>query len=205
MLRGMKHMTRGILLLFVGFTASAVFGAKPSPGVAGVDVSVKQIPGKHAVTNAQGNFVLGTLPAGSYTLILKAQKAKDTKNKPADKITIAESYSVRIEGTKRSIVQNGLTSNQLIDGLNIQVQVSAGGDVRGQVAAGALKKMVWFPQEPGSHIPGHWVEEGSVEAKRAFKSNAYGMSGEGQRRLVESAGDVHQGGWGGPNVPPGGH
>jgi hypothetical protein len=201
----MKHTTRGLLLVFVAFTAPVLYGGKPSPGVAGVAIIVKQIPGKHAVTNAQGNFDLGSLPKGSYTFTVKAQKAKDTKNKPADKVTIAESYSVKIEGGKRSIVQNGLTSNQLIDGLDVPVQVSSGANIRGQVAAGALKKMIWYPQEPGSHVPGHWVEEGSAEAKRAFKSNAYGMSAEGQRRLMDSAGDVHQEGFGGKPVPPGGH
>lgn len=195
----MKNMTRSLLLLLVVFTASAVYGAKPAPGVAGVDIIVKQIPGKRAVTNAQGNFVLGALPAGSYTLTFKAQKAKDTKNKPANKVTIADSYSVRVDGTKRQIVQNGLTSNQLIDGLEIPVQVAAGANVRGQVAAGALKKMVWIPQEPGSHIPGHWVDADSPEAKAAFKANAHGMSGDGLRRWMDNASDVHQEGF---PVPP---
>jgi hypothetical protein len=27
----------------------------------------------------------------------------------------------------------------------------------------ANKKMVWVPQEIGSNLPGHWVEEGSAE------------------------------------------
>jgi hypothetical protein len=195
----MKHMIRGLLLVFVAFTA--LYGGKPSPGVAGVDITVKQNPAKHAVTNAQGNFDLGSLPAGSYTLTVKAQKAKDTKNKPADKVTIAESYSVRIDGAKRSIVKNGLTSNQLIDGLDIPVQVGAGANIRGQVAAGALKKMVWISREPGSNIPGRWVDEDSPEAKRAFRSNAHGMSGDGLRRMMDNASDVHQEGF--PTSGPG--
>ena len=191
----MKHMTRSILLVLFAFAASATYGGPTAPGVAGVDVVVKQNPSKRAVTDARGNFALDALPPGSYTLVFRAPKAKDTKITTSDKVTVAATYSVKIEGTKRSVNQSGLTSDRLLAGVDIPVQVAAGAKVRGQVLAGAVKKMVWISKEPGSNIPGHWAEEGSVEAKRAFKSNAVGASGDGLRRMMENAGDVHQEGF----------
>jgi hypothetical protein len=46
----------------------------------------------------------------------------------------------------------------------------------------ALKNMVWIPKEPGTNIPGRWVEEGSAEAKAAVHHNAGLMSVEELRK-----------------------
>jgi hypothetical protein len=162
----MKKMTRSMLFLLVAFAATTIYGDQAPRGVAGVGVAVKQNPGKRAVTDAKGNFVLAALAPGSYTLTFRAQKAQETANKTSDKVTVATSYSIKIDGTKRSVNQSGVTSDKLIAGLEVPVQVGAGGTIRGQVQAGALKKMVWIPQEPGSNIPGHWAEAGSGEAAR---------------------------------------
>jgi hypothetical protein len=161
----MKRMTKfGVLLSFAALTTSASYGGEQPHGVAGVDVVIKQNPTKHAVTDAGGNFALNTLPPGSYTLTFRAAKAKDTKSPTTNKVTVATSYSIKIDGAKRSVNQNGLTSDKLMAGIDVRIEVGANAKVRGQVAAGALKKMVWISQEPGSHIPGHWAEAGSAEA-----------------------------------------
>jgi len=152
----MKHMTRGILLLFVLSTLPVIYGEAPPKGVAGVSVVVKQNPSKHTVTDARGNFSLEALPAGSYTLT---------------------SYSIKVEGTKRPITQSGLTSDKLLAGVEIRVEVGASAKVRGQVLAGGLKKMVWIPGETGSHMTGHWAEADSAEAK-ARRSDTQILSGE---------------------------
>lgn len=199
----MKNMTRGILFLFALFAASALYGQQPPRGVAGVDVFLKQNPSKRATTNASGTFAFDGLPAGSYTLTFKAKKAQDTKTQSSDKVTVATSYSIRIEGAKR-VVKGGLTSDHLIGGFELQVD-GAGSNIRGQVTADGLKKMVWIPKEPGSNIPGRWVAADSPEAKAAFRSNAHGMSGEGLRKWVDKAMDMHQGGYpGNPSRPDNG-
>ena len=162
----MKSITRGILLLVGVLAASTIYGGQPAPGVAGVGVVVKQAPGKRAVTDAKGIFAFDALPPGSYTLTFRAQKAAETKNKTTDKVTVASSYSITVQGTKRPITQSGLTSDNLIAGVDVPIQVAAGGKIRGQVSASALKKMVWISGEPGSHIPGRWVPADSAEAAR---------------------------------------
>jgi hypothetical protein len=183
----MKKLTFGIVIVISAFAASPLDGAEGPRGVAGVDVFVKQNPGKRATTNASGAFAFDGLPAGSYTLTFKAKKAQDTRTQSTTNVTVATSYSIRIDGARR-VVKSGLTSDNLIGGFELRVD-GVGSNIRGQVMADALKKMVWIPKEPGSNIPGRWVAEGSPEAKAAFKSNAHGMSGDGQRRMMEKAAD----------------
>jgi hypothetical protein len=160
----MKKISLGIAIMTAAFVSTPLDGADAPRGVAGVDVIVKQNPSKRATTNASGTFAFDGLPAGSYTLTFKAKKAQDTKTKTSDKVTVATSYTISIEGSKR-VVKSGLTSDNLIGGFELRID-GAGSKIRGRVAADALKKMVWIPQEPGSHIPGRWVAADSPEAAR---------------------------------------
>jgi hypothetical protein len=162
----MKSITFGILSLLVACVTSVSYGGQPSRGVAGVDVVVKQNPSKRAVTDARGNFAFDGLGPGSYTLSFRARKAANTKTTTTDKVTVATSYSIKVDGAKRSVTQSSLTGDKLLTGVDLKIEVGSGAKIRGQVAAGALKRMVWIPREPGSHIPGYWAEEGSAAASR---------------------------------------
>jgi hypothetical protein len=163
----MKNMTRVILSLLVACATSSSYGGQPPRGVAGVDVAVKQNPSKRAVTDTRGNFAFDGLAPGSYTLSFRARKAANTQTATTDKVIVGTSYSIKIDGAKRSVTQSGLTGDKLLAGIDVRIEVGSGAKVRGQVAAGALKKMVWVPKEPGSHIPGHWAEEGTTAASRS--------------------------------------
>ena len=186
----MKPMTLGVLLLFVPFAMPVVNGQAPPPkGVAGVSVVVKQNPTKRAVTDARGNFSLEGLPAGSYTLAFHPQKAQDTKTTSTTKAVVATSYSIKVEGTKRPVTQSGLTSDKLLAGVEIRVELAAGAKVRGQVLAGGLKKMVWIAPEIGSHFPGHWVDP---DSKEAAAYNSARVSGDDFRNNMQRAPDPHQ-------------
>ena len=194
----MKHMIRslGLLSVLFAFATSVVNGAQPAPGVAGVDVFVKQMPAKRSVTDARGTFALDGLAPGSYTISFRAKEAKSVKTPPTNKAVVASTYSIKIDGTKRSVNQSGLTSNSLIAGVDIAVQVGSGAKVRGQVLAGALKKMVWISGALGSNIPGHWAEEDSKEVSMHNRSN---LNANDIRNNMQNRLDPHQ--EGGPSGP----
>ncbi|MEY2559619.1 MAG: hypothetical protein QOG51_34 [Verrucomicrobiota bacterium] len=194
----MKNMMRGILLLSVLFALPVAYGQAPK-GVAGVGVVVKQNPSKRAVTDARGSFSLDGLPAGSYTLSIRPQSAKDTKMASTTKAIVATSYSIKIEGTKRPVSQT-LTSDKLLAGVDIPVEVGAGAKVRGQVMAGGLKKMVWIAAEIGSHMPGHWVD---ADSKEAAMHNTVRVSNDDFRNSMQRAADPHQEGGGIGDRPSG--
>jgi hypothetical protein len=179
----MKSMTKvGVVILVAAFAVSASYGEQ-ARGVAGVDVIVKQNPRNHAVTDARGTFALDGLAPGSYTLIFRSRKAADVKTASTEKVVVATSYSIKVDGIKRPVNQTSLTSDKLIAGVSIPVEVGAGAKIRGQVAAGALQKMVWIPKEPGSHIPGHWAAADSAEAK-AKRSDTQILSREDMQNVM---------------------
>lgn len=170
----MKNVTRIIVFCTVAFATSVIYGGQEGSGVYGVDVVVKQNPSKHDVTNADGYFVLEALPPGCYTLSIRARSAKNLRGGMTnDKVIVATLYSIKVEGTKGSVSRSGLTSDKLLSGVDIPVEVGASGKIRGRVLPGASKKMVWIMPQPGSHLPGHWAEEGSEEAASAYHTESY--------------------------------
>jgi hypothetical protein len=190
----MKKMTCSILVVFVAFATSVVHGGQPPPGVAGVEVSVKQLPAKRSVTDARGNFALDGLAPGSYTIAFRAKESKSSKSSVSNKAVVATTYSIKIDGTKKAVTQSGLTSDKLLAGVAVPVEVGAGAKVRGQVLAGGVKKMVWISGALGSHIPGHWAEEDSKEASMYNRAN---ISANDIRNNMQNQKDPHQEGGGG--------
>jgi hypothetical protein len=179
----MKYMTCVIVFSLVAFATPVIYGGEPARGVAGVDVIVKQRPSDRKLTDARGNFAMDALAAGSYTLTFRARKAEDLHRSTSDKVIVATLYSIKLEGTKQAVTKNGLTSDALLAGVDVNVDVGPSARIRGQVAAAALKNMVWIPKEPGSNLPGHWVEDGSAEAKAALHHNTYRLTAEGVRQI----------------------
>ncbi len=190
----MKHMIRGLVLVSILFALPVAYSETPK-GVAGVTVTVKQNPAKRSVTDARGAFSFEGLSAGSYTLSFRAQKAKDTKTVSTTQAIIATSYSIKVEGGTRPITQK-LTSDNLLAGVDLPVQLGAGARLHGQVLAGALKKMVWIAPEVGSHFPGHWVD---ADSKEAAAHNSNRVSGDDLRNNLQMARDPHQEGLSGGN------
>jgi len=179
----MKHMTCGVVFLLVALATPVIYGGEPARGVAGVDVIVKQRPSDRKVTDSRGNFAMDALAAGSYTLTFRARKAEDLHHSTSDKVIVATFYSIKIDGTKRGVNKSGLTTDDLLKGYDIDVDLGPSARIHGQVAAGASKNMVWIPKEPGSNLPGHWAEEGSVEARAAPHHNTGALSTDQVRQI----------------------
>src|SRR3979490_2497021 len=117
----MKRRTRGIVFLLVALAAPVIYGGESPSGVAGVDVVVKKRPSDHAVTDARGNFAIEALAAGSYTLTFRVRKAEDLHRSTSDKVIVATSYWIKIDGTKRAVNKSGLTSDDLVAGVEVAV------------------------------------------------------------------------------------
>jgi hypothetical protein len=179
----MKHMARGIVFSLVALATPVIVGGEPPKGVAGVDVIVQKRPRDSVITDAHGNFAVEALAAGSYALTFRARNAEKLHQTTSDKVIVATVYSIRIEGTKQAVTKTGLTTNDLIAGVDIKVNLGPGARIRGRVVSGALKKMVWIPKEPGSNLPGRWVEEDSDEAKAALHHNSSAMNIEAVRQI----------------------
>jgi hypothetical protein len=159
----MKNLWRYVLPAIVSLAAFTVYGATPP-----VKVTVKQRPGgkivKQVTTDSNGNFSVGTLSPGAYTLEFRSPKPTDVNNRQ---------FSIAVSGTKSSGKQS-VAGSSLVGGVALNVEVGPNAAVSGQVTAGPnaaeKKKMVWIAPEVGSHIPGRWVEEGSADAVAARNS-----------------------------------
>lgn len=179
----MKNMTRGIVFLLVALATPVIYGGEPPRGVAGVEVIVKQRPRDSVVTDRRGNFAIETLAPGSYTLTFRSKRGGDLPGSTSHKVIVATAYSIKIDGTKRAVNKSDLTSDDLLAGVDVVVDLGPGARISGQVAAGSLKNMIWIAQESGSHLPGRWVAEDSPEAKAARHHNAHALSIEGVQQI----------------------
>jgi len=159
MVASMKMIVRNTFLFFVLIAASLAYGALPA-----VNVTVSDAGGKAAykgATNTTGAFATAKLQAGNYTVQFNSSNA-ELKGKQ---------YALVVSAGKKKVSANVPGEKFSGGGVAMKVEVGAGLNITGQVAAqtGPVskggKKMVWIPPILGSNMPGHWVEEDSAEAK----------------------------------------
>ena len=112
-------------------------------------------------------------------------------------------YAIVVSAGTKKVSAAGVAGEKFAKGgVALKVDVGANLNIAGQVAAetaGASKngkKMVWIPPQAGSHMPGHWVEEGSAEAVAA--RTAGNLSSQDVQKLQDGG----QLGGGGPPPPP---
>ena len=148
---------RSFTVAFIVFVASAVARAA---GVPGVEITVKQSAGgktmKQARTDASGNFVIGALPEGAYTVEFRAKHLPELKKKHV---------SITVKGARKSGSLEHVKGEQLVAGAALKLEVARGSNLTGQITSGA--KMIWIPPILGSNRPGRWVEEDSAEARES--------------------------------------
>jgi hypothetical protein len=153
----MKNMIRNTFLSVLSMAASVAYGAIPA-----VNVTVSDAGGKAAykgATNTTGAFATAKLQPGNYTVQFNSSNA-EFKGKQ---------YALVVSAGKKKVSANVAGDKFARGGVAMKVDVGAGLNITGQVAAqtGPVsksgKKMVWIPPMLGSNFPGHWAEEGSAE------------------------------------------
>ena len=154
----MKILSRSLFLI-VGLSAATIaFGDVPP-----VTVTVSDAAGKASfkgTTNASGSFATAALPPGKYTVQFVSKSG-----------SMKGHYEVAVAAGTKKVSASAVPGEKFAGGgIAMKVDVGSGLNVTGQVLAdkaGSInkngKKMVWIPPMTGSHMGGHWAEEGSPE------------------------------------------
>jgi hypothetical protein len=166
----MKNIIRSTVASLVLAATCMAYGAVPS-----LNVTVSDGSGKAAfkgTTNSQGAFTTSKLKPGNYVVQFNSGSG------------IKGSYTIVVSAGTKKVSANGVAGEKFAKGgVALKVDVGNGLNIAGQVAAetaGASKngkKMVWIPPQAGSHMPGHYAEEGSAEAVAARTAGALDSGG----------------------------
>ena len=115
-------------------------------------------------SDPSGAFMIGTVPAGAYTLELHT---KEVPRLPA--------FTVKIAGLKSGETEKGVLTRYLLGGAAFDIDTVSGTPLRGLISPGAknARNMIWLPQPTGSLLPGRWVEQGSAEAVSAHNTGYF--------------------------------
>jgi hypothetical protein len=157
----MKKTIPSLVLSLLLAAVAIASGAIPS-----VNVVVSDKGGKAAykgATNTSGAFATSKLQPGNYVVQFNSSSA-ELKGKQ---------YAIVVSAGQKKVSANVAGEKFAGGGVAMKVDVGAGLNITGQVAAQTGptskggKKMVWIPKQLGSNVPGHWVEEDSAEAKAA--------------------------------------
>ena len=180
----MKTSARSLALALAAlFTFhTALYGALPA-----LKVTVSNASGKlvyQGTTNAKGTFTTGKLEPGKYVVQFNGS-GSDLKGHQFALVVGAGKTKVSagsVPGEKFS--SGGVAMRVDVSGpMNLTGQVSAGGanvangeinTANGKVKIVNGKRYVWVAAELGSHLGGHWVEEGSPEARNVLHFNQDG-------------------------------
>jgi hypothetical protein len=169
-----KTFRQGVTAVIFAMVCASIRAA----GVPGVEITVKQTAGgktlKQLKTDTAGNFVVGPLPEGGYTLEFRAKHMPELKTKHV---------SITVTGAKKSGSLEHVKGEQLVAGAALKLDMARGSNLTGQITSGV--KMVWIPPILGSNLPGHWVEEDSAEAK--VSKTRGDMSAKTLQRIWEKA------------------
>lgn len=168
----MKNTIRSTALSLF-FAAGMAYGAVPA-----LNVTVSDASGKAAfkgTTDAKGTFATAKLKPGNYAVQFSSPNG-----------AIQGNYTIVVSAGTKKVSAAGVAGQKFAKGgVALKVDVGANLNIAGQVAAEAAgaskngKKMVWLPPMAGSHMPGHYVEEGSaeeIEARAAGRMSAQDVS-----------------------------
>jgi hypothetical protein len=155
------------------FVGLMIAGASVASGsVPQMNVTVSDSSGNAAykgATNANGTFATGTLKPGGYVVQFNA-KAAEVKG---------HDYALVVSAGNKKVTAETVAGDQFAaGGVAMRINVGAGLNITGQVATGLQtmmrngQKMVWIPKQLGSHLPAHWAEADSADAKQAMAASS---------------------------------
>jgi hypothetical protein len=166
----MKTYRCSIVLVFLFGVASFGFGAVPKINIEVVELSGKTTAFKGG-TDPRGIFATPRLGPGSYAVVFTSKSAPKSSH-----------YTlVLVAGTKK-MAANAITAEKLAaGGVAMKIEVSAGRSILGQVSEEDKstrigkngKLMVWIPKQINSHLPAHWAESDSAEARFAETASSF--------------------------------
>jgi hypothetical protein len=112
-----KTLRHGISAVIFAMVCASVRAV----GVPGVEITVKQTAGgktlKQIKTDAAGNFVVGPLPEGGYTLEFRAQHLPELKTKHV---------CITVAGAKKSGSLEHVKGEQLVAGAALKLDMARG-------------------------------------------------------------------------------
>lgn len=155
-----KLIVRSALTSFLLIAVSMVYGGAP------MNVTISDASGKAAFkgkADVNGGFATGNVKPGNYVV-------QFSSNDPAVR---GKKYTFVVSAGTKKVSANNIPGENLAKGVAMKVDVAPGMNITGQIASNEErlskdgKKMVWIPPQLGSHMPGHWAEEGSAEAIEA--------------------------------------
>lgn len=164
----MKNIIRSAFVGLIIGAASMAYGAVPPMNVIVADSSGKAA--YKGATDSKGTFATGKLQAGGYVVQFNSKTAPKGN------------YALVVSAGKKKVMANAVSGERFTKGgVAMKIDVGAGLNITGQVAAETAgnaplgkngKPMVWIPKKLGSHLPAHWAESDSAEAKEAMTSTS---------------------------------
>ena len=162
----MKHVAT-IFALGLLLVASSAFAA-PSMKVTVFDAAGR--PAFQGTTSGEGSFSTATLNPGRYIVQFNSKSAGATN----------QSYALVISSGKKKVVAESVAGEKFAGGgVAMRISVGSGSKITGQISDAIRtmvdengRKLVWIPQRTGSHLPAHWAEADSADAKLVLASSS---------------------------------
>jgi hypothetical protein len=160
-------------IAIVGWLVAAVSFA--SAAVPEMRVTVSDANGYAAykgATNSKGAFATGSLKPGQYVVQFNAKRNDVAGN----------NYALIVSAGKKKVVASAVAGEKFAGGgVAMRIEAGGGANIVGQVASDLRTMMkdgrllVWIPQRIGNHLPAHWAEADSADAKIAQTASSFSI------------------------------
>jgi hypothetical protein len=163
----MKNSIRNVFIGLLIAGTSVASGAVPPMTVLVADSSGKA--SYRGAIDSNGTFATGILKPGGYIVQFNAKSAE----------VKGRDYALVVSAGNKKVTAETVAGDKFAaGGVAMRINVGAGLNLTGQVATGLQtmmkngQKMVWIPKQLGSHLPAHWAEADSADAKQAMTASS---------------------------------